>query len=219
MLPERAGQDGVDVKDVVIDPCGGGDRVAAAVVPAIADGHLKQIFELHRLVVALWELEAGPERLVPGISPKRGDAVRQWPDVPLQAGAQSLRHSHRQAHGRDVEEWLTVGPAEVDVHHLPVCDGSAGLGQIVRYLQRAGEVVGGAQWKNAEHDVGSGNATGGAGHGPVAAADNHQVVPVRKHSIKRPGQLAPGQDAVHGGDRHACLLHRVHRKFVCRPSA
>ena len=141
------------------------------------------------------------------------------PMYPLQAGAQSLRHSHRQAHGRDVEEWLTVGPAEVDVHHLPVCDGGARLGKIVRYLQRAGEVVGGAQRKNAEHNVGAGNATGGVGHCPVAAADNHQVVPVRNHPVKRRGQLAPGQHMVHGGDRHACLAHRVHRKFVCRSSA
>jgi hypothetical protein len=62
----------------------------------------------------------------------------------LQAWAQSLRHSHRQAHGRDVEEWLTVSPAEVDVHHLPFCDGGARLGKIVGYLQGAGEVVGGA---------------------------------------------------------------------------
>ena len=188
-------------------------------MPAVADGHLKQVVELHRLVVALRELEAGPERLVPGISRQRGDAVGQWPDVPLQAGAESFGDSHREAHGRDVEERLTVGPAEVDVHHLAFGDGGARLGQIVRYLQRAGEVVGGAQWKNAEHNVGAGNPAGGVGHRPVAAADNHQVVPVRKHPVKRPGQVCPGQHVVHGGDGHACLSHRVHGKFVCRPSA
>ena len=219
MLPERAGQDGVDVKDVVIDPCRGGDRVAAAVVPAVADGHLKQVLELQRLVVPFRELEAGPERLVPRIRPNGGDAVRQRPDVPLQAGTERLGHGHRKAYGGYVEERLTVGPAEVDVHHLPFGDGGARLGKIVRYLQCPGEVVGGAQRKNAEHNVGAGNPAGGVGHRPVAAADNHQVVPVRKHPIKRPGQVCPGQHVVHGGDGHACLAHRVHRKLVCRPAA
>ena len=71
----------------------------------------------------------------------------------------------------------------------------------------------------AEHNVGAGNPAGGGGHRPVAAPDNDQVVPVRKHPVKRRGQFCPGQHVVHGGDRHACLLHRVHRKFVCRPSA
>ncbi len=80
VLPERAGQNCVDVNDVVIDPCSRGDSVAAAVMPAVADRHLKQILEVQRLVVALRELEAGPERLVSGISPKRGDAVGQRPD-------------------------------------------------------------------------------------------------------------------------------------------
>ncbi|MDQ0863737.1 hypothetical protein QF036_001318 [Arthrobacter globiformis] len=170
-------------------------------------------------MVPLGKLETGPERFVPGISPQGGNAVGQRSDVPLQAWAEGFGNSHRQAHGSDVEEWLTVRPAQVDVHHLPVRDGSARLGQIVGYLQRAGEVVGGAQRKNAEHNVGAGNSPRGVGHGPVAAADNHQVVPVRNHSIKRPGQIAPGQHVVHGGDRHACLAHRVHRKFVRRPSA
>ena len=127
--------------------------------------------------------------------------------------------AHRQAHGRDVEERLAVGPAEVDVHHLPVGDGGARLGKVARYLQRAGEVVGGAQRKDAEHHVGAGHPAGGAGHGPVAAADNHQVVPLRKHPVKRRGQLAPGPYVVHGGDRHACRSHRVHGKFVRRPAA
>ena len=69
VLPQWPRQDRVDVQGVVVDPCGGGDRVAAAVVPAVADGYLEQILELQRLVVALRELEAGPEWLVPGMSP------------------------------------------------------------------------------------------------------------------------------------------------------
>ena len=137
------------------------------------------------------------------------------PMMPLEAGAQSLGNTHREPNGSDVEEWQTVRPAEVDVDHLPVCDGSARLGQIIRYLQRAGEVVGGAQRKNAEHDVGASNSTGGVAHRPVAATDNHQVMAVRNHSVERLGQLCPRQHAVHGGDRHACPLHRVHRHFVC----
>jgi hypothetical protein len=36
----------------------------------------------------------------------------------------------------------------------------------------------------------------GIGHRPVAAADNDQVVPVRKNPIKRPGQVCPGQHVV-----------------------
>jgi hypothetical protein len=187
VLPEWPRHDGIDVEEVVIDPGGGGDRVAAAVVPAVSDGHLKQVFELQRLVVPFRELEAGPERLVPGIGQDRGDAVRQGPDVPLQPGAEGFGDSDRQAHGRDVEERLTVDPAEVDVHHLPLRDGGARRGKIVWYLQGAGEVVGGAQRQNTEHNVGAGNPAGGVGHRPVAAADNHQVVPVRKHPVKRPG--------------------------------
>jgi hypothetical protein len=124
--------------------------------------------------------------------------LRQRSDVPLQAWAESFGNSHRQAHGRDVEEWLTVRPAQVDVHHLPFGDAGARLGKVVRYLQRAGEVVGGAQRKNAERNVGAGNPPGGVGHGPVAATDNHQVVAVRKNPVKRPGQLAAGQHVVHG---------------------
>lgn len=67
MFPERAGQDGVDVKNVVIDPRCGATVLPPPVMPAVADGHLKQVLELQRLVVLFRELEAGPERLVPGI--------------------------------------------------------------------------------------------------------------------------------------------------------
>ncbi|MCU1565237.1 MAG: hypothetical protein JWQ56_174 [Pseudarthrobacter sp.] len=61
---------------------------------------------------------------------------------------------------------------------FPVCDCSTCPGQIIRHLQRAGEVVGGAQRTDAERDVVAGNSTGGAAHGPVAATDDDQFVPV-----------------------------------------
>ena len=120
---------------------------------------------------------------------------------------------------RPTDATLRNGPAEVDVHHLPFGDGGARLGKIVGYLQRAGEIVGGAQRKNAEHHVGAGNPAGGVGHSPVAAAHNHEVVPVGKDPVKRSGQVCPGQHVVHGGDGYACLAHRVHGKIGCRPSA
>jgi hypothetical protein len=82
-----------------------------------------------------------------------------------------------------------------------------------------GEVVGGAQRQNTERNIGAGNPAGGVGHRPVAAADDHQIVPVRKHPVKRPGQVCHGQYGMHRGDGHSCLPLRFHGKFVCRPAA
>ena len=81
-------EDRVDIEGVIVDPGRRGDRVAAAVVPAVADGDLQQVLELQRLVVPVGELEAGTERFVPGIGAQGGNAIRQRPEVPLQPGAE-----------------------------------------------------------------------------------------------------------------------------------
>jgi hypothetical protein len=121
--------------------------------------------------------------VVPTVSAQGGEAIRQRHDPPLQAGAESLGNTRGQANGGDLEERLPVCPAEVMSMSMSMSTTfpsatAAHAPARFRYLQRAGEVVGGAQRKDAERDVRAGNSTGGAAHGPVAATDDDQFVPV-----------------------------------------
>jgi hypothetical protein len=113
--------------------------------------------------------------VVPTVGAQGGEAVRQRHDPPLQAEAESLGTD------RPTEATLRNGCPFARPMSMSTTFPSATAAHAparFRYLKRAGEVVGGAQRKDAERDVRAGNSTGGAAHGPVAATDDEQFVPV-----------------------------------------
>ena len=166
-------------------------------MPAVANRHLQQVVELQRFMVPVRELEAGPEWLVPCIGAHSGNAVGQRTEVPFQAGAEGFGDTHREAHGRNVQERLAVGAPHVDVHHLPAGERRARPGKVAWNFQGAGKVVGRSQRKDAQHGSGPGEPAGGEGHRPVTAANNHKIVPAGNHPVQDSGQLGAGEHMVH----------------------
>src|SRR5215211_2401939 len=144
---------GVDVEGPVVYARFGGDDHTPTVEAPVADGDLQQTVVFDGFVVAVGEGQPGGEGFVFQERPDSGRGIGQRARTLLQPRGEGPRDLHPEPEGGDVHVVIVAGETEVNVDDLAFRYRPAGALDVLRYLERPGEVVGRTEGQEAENRI------------------------------------------------------------------
>src|SRR5215207_4072447 len=167
---------GVDVEGPVVYARFGGDDHTPAVEAPVADGDLQETVIFDGLVVTVGEGQPGGEGFVPQERLDGGRRIGQRTRAFLQPRGESPRGLNPESDGGHVHVVVVASETQVYVDDLAIRYRIAGALDILRNLQRPGEIVGRTEGQEAENRIVVRQEIDHGAHGPVAAAKDEEPV-------------------------------------------
>src|SRR5215217_6241978 len=152
-VPPPAEIYGVDVEELVVYTRFGGDDHTPAVEAPVADCDLQETVVFDGLVVTLGEGQPGGEGFVPQERSDGGHGIGQRTRAFLQPRRESPRGLNPESDGGHVHVVVVASETEVYVDDLAIRYRIAGALDVLRYLQRPGEIVGRTEGQEAENRI------------------------------------------------------------------
>src|SRR5215204_4829742 len=144
---------GVDVEGPVVYARFGGDDHTPAVEAPVADGDLQESVVFDGLVVTFGEGQPGGEWFVLQKRPDGGHGIGQRTRAFLQPRRESPRGLNPESDGGHVHVVVVASETEVYVDDLAIRYRIAGALDVLRYLQRPGEIVGRTEGQEAQNRI------------------------------------------------------------------
>src|SRR5215211_208970 len=141
-VPPPAEIYGVDVEELVVYTRFGGDDHTPAVEAPVADCDLQETVVFDGLVVTVGEGQPGGEGFVPQERSDGGHGIGQRTRAFLQPRRESPRGLNPESDGGHVDVVVVASKTEVYIDDLAMRYRVAGALDVLRYLQRPGEIVG-----------------------------------------------------------------------------
>src|SRR5215203_2864255 len=167
---------GVDVEELVVYTRFGGDDHTPAVEAPVADGDLQETVVFDGLVVTVGEGQPGEEGFVPQERPDGGHGIGQRTRAFLQPRRESPRGLNPESDGGYVHVVVVASETEVYIDDLAIRYRIAGALDVLRYLQRPGEIVGRTDGQETQKRFAVCQEVDHRAHGSVAAAKDEEPV-------------------------------------------
>src|SRR5215217_81457 len=167
---------GVDVEELVVYTRFGGDDHTPAVEAPVADGDLQESVVFDGLVLTAGEGQPGREGFVPQERLDSGSGIGQRTRAFLQPRRESPRGLHPEPDGGHVHVVVVASEAEIDVDDFAFRYRPASALDVLRNLQRPGEIVGRTEGQEAQNLIVVRQEVDDGAHGPVATAKDEEPV-------------------------------------------